>query len=56
MSNIARLTLSSVWTVILVTVFCGIAAAQQHITGSLPDGAAYVIDVPVSWNGTACER
>jgi hypothetical protein len=42
-----------VLTVILVAVFCGIAAAQQHITGSLPDGATYVIDVPVSWNGTA---
>lgn len=52
MSNIARLTLLSVLTVILVAVFCGSAAAQQHITGSLPDGATYVIDVPVNWNGT----
>jgi pimeloyl-ACP methyl ester carboxylesterase len=28
------------------------AAAQQHITGTLPDGATYVMDVPASWNGT----
>ncbi len=26
--------------------------AQQHITGTLPDGANYVMDVPVNWNGT----
>jgi len=52
MSNIARLTLLSALTVILVGVFCGSAAAQQHITGSLPDGATYGIDVPANWNGT----
>jgi pimeloyl-ACP methyl ester carboxylesterase len=52
MSNIARLTLLSALTVILVAVFCGSAAAQQHITGTLPDGATYVIDVPANWNGT----
>jgi len=52
MSNIARLTLLSALMVSLVAVFCGSAAAQQHITGSLPDGATYVIDVPANWNGT----
>src|SRR5260370_17618623 len=52
MSNIARLTLLSALTVILVGVFCGSAAAQQHITGSLPDGATYLIQVPANWNGT----
>jgi pimeloyl-ACP methyl ester carboxylesterase len=52
MSNIAKLTLLSALTAILVAVFCGSAAAQQHITGSLPDGATYVIDVPANWNGT----
>src|SRR5580693_7578194 len=31
--------------------FCGAAAAQQHITGTLADGATYVIDVPAKWNG-----
>jgi pimeloyl-ACP methyl ester carboxylesterase len=52
MSNIAKLTLLSALTAILVAVFCGSAAAQQHITGSLPDGATYVIDIPANWNGT----
>ncbi len=38
--------------VILIAVFCGNAAAQQHLTGTLPDGATYVIDLPPLWNGT----
>jgi dienelactone hydrolase len=38
--------------VILIALFCGSAAAQQHLTGTLPDGATYVIDVPPLWNGT----
>ena len=29
-----------------------VTAAQKHITGTLPDGATYVIDVPAKWNGT----
>jgi pimeloyl-ACP methyl ester carboxylesterase len=33
-------------------LFAGSAAAQKHITGTLSDGATYVIDVPASWNGT----
>ncbi|MGD0213361.1 MAG: hypothetical protein ABSB87_09015 [Terriglobales bacterium] len=52
MSNIARGTLFFAFTAILIAVLCGSAAAQQHITGSLPDGATYVIDVPAPWNGT----
>ena len=52
MSNITSRTLLSALTVILIVVLCGSAAAQQHITGTLPDGAAYVIDVPPIWNGT----
>src|SRR5260370_24336580 len=52
MSNVARITLLSALMVSLVAVFCGSAAAQQHITGILADGATYVIDVPASWNGT----
>ncbi len=28
------------------------ATAQQHLTGTLGDGATYVIDVPAQWNGT----
>ncbi len=52
MSNIARGTLLFAFTAILIAVLCGNAAAQQHITGTLKDGATYVIDVPASWNGT----
>jgi pimeloyl-ACP methyl ester carboxylesterase len=52
MSNITRRTLLSGLTAILIALFCGSAAAQQHITGTLPDGATYVIDVPPIWNGT----
>jgi pimeloyl-ACP methyl ester carboxylesterase len=52
MSNIARGTLFSALTAILIAVLCGSAAAQQHITGTLGDGATYVIDVPATWNGT----
>jgi pimeloyl-ACP methyl ester carboxylesterase len=46
-----RFVLSSV-TAILIAGFCGSAVAQQHITGTLKDGATYVIDVPPIWNGT----
>lgn len=28
------------------------ASAQSHLTGTLPDGATYVIDVPANWNKT----
>ena len=37
---------------LLLVVFCGIGAAQQHIAGALPDGANYVMDFPAKWNGT----
>lgn len=37
---------------VLMVVFCFSSAAQQHITGTLPDGANYVMDVPANWNGT----
>ena len=46
----SRYLLSASASVLLV-VFCGSAAAQQHITGTLLDGATYVIDVPSNWNG-----
>jgi pimeloyl-ACP methyl ester carboxylesterase len=39
-------------TAIVIAVLCGSATAQQHLTGTLPDGATYVIDVPAIWNGT----
>jgi pimeloyl-ACP methyl ester carboxylesterase len=51
MSKISQFTLLCVLT-FMITVLCGSAAAQQHITGTLPDGATYVIDVPAPWNGT----
>jgi pimeloyl-ACP methyl ester carboxylesterase len=52
MLPIARGMLSFALIAILSAAFCGSAAAQQHLTGSLPDGATYVIDVPGNWNGT----
>ncbi len=56
MWNITGRALLSAPTAILIAVFfvvlCGSAAAQQHITGTLGDGATYVIDVPPIWNGT----
>jgi pimeloyl-ACP methyl ester carboxylesterase len=51
MSNLTRSTILSALAAILIAVLCGSAAAQ-HITGTLPDGATYVIDVPPLWNGT----
>ncbi len=52
MSTITRGTLLSALIAILIAVLCGSAVGQQHITGTLPDGATYVIDVPAVWNGT----
>lgn len=51
MSKITYRTLLSVSTSILIVVLCASAAAQSHITGTLSDGATYVIDVPANWNG-----
>ena len=50
MSNITRRAILCALTSILIVLFCGSASAQQHITGTLPDGATYVIDVPAKWN------
>ena len=50
MPNITRHAILCALTSILIVLFCGSAAAQQHITGTLPDGATYVIDVPAKWN------
>jgi hypothetical protein len=52
MSPIARGTLFSALATALVFLFAGSATAQKHITGTLSDGATYVIDVPAAWNGT----
>ncbi len=52
MSNRTRITILSALAAMLIAVLCGSAFAQQHITGTLPDGATYVIDVPPLWNGT----
>ncbi len=51
MSRIVKKTLLSAAAVLLVFVSVN-AAAQKHITGTLSDGATYVIDVPAAWNGT----
>ena len=50
-SKIPTLTRLSALTAVLLVVLCASAAAQQHITGTLLDGATYVIDVPANWNG-----
>jgi pimeloyl-ACP methyl ester carboxylesterase len=52
MSKFTRVTLLFALNVILIAVLCGSAVAQKHITGTLPNGATYVIDVPANWNGT----
>jgi len=51
MRNIGNRALFASLSLILIAAFCSSAAAQSHITGTLPDGATYVIDVPASWNG-----
>ena len=48
----SRGALLSLVAATLVFVFSLSATAQQHITGTLSDGATYVIDVPAPWNGT----
>jgi len=49
MSNMTRPIFSAL-AAILLAALCANAAAQ-HLTGTLPDGATYVIDVPANWNG-----
>ena len=51
MTTLKKLTRLSVPTALLLAVFCGSSAAQQEITGTLPDGATYLIEVPAPWNG-----
>ena len=52
MSPIVRGALLSALAAAFLVLFSGSAAAQRHITGTLSDGATYVIDVPATWNGT----
>ena len=49
MSPLVKASLSAL---ALFAFLAGVAPAQKHITGTLSDGATYVIDVPASWNGT----
>ena len=51
MSKITSRILCFCFTVFLISSLSVGVAAQQHITGTLPDGATYVIDVPANWNG-----
>jgi pimeloyl-ACP methyl ester carboxylesterase len=44
--------LSSALIAVWIFALSGNGLAQQHITGTLPDGANYVMDVPANWNGT----
>jgi pimeloyl-ACP methyl ester carboxylesterase len=50
MSTLYRGALLCTLAITLIRAFAGIANAQQHITGTLADGATYVIDVPANWN------
>ena len=52
MLKISPFTLSCALIAIAITALGGSAVAQTHLTGTLSDGATYVIDVPASWNGT----
>ncbi|MGB8977900.1 MAG: hypothetical protein WCC32_09445, partial [Terriglobales bacterium] len=52
MSNLSRGILLSTFAALLVILLPASAAAQEHLTGTLSDGATYVIDVPATWNGT----
>jgi pimeloyl-ACP methyl ester carboxylesterase len=52
MTNFAKSNISSVFVLVLIAAACSTAAAQSHLTGTFPDGATYVIDVPANWNGT----
>ncbi len=52
MPQTARGVLLSALAAAFIILFSGSAAAQKHITGTLADGATYVIDVPATWNGT----
>ena len=44
MTNFTKLAMLFPLSLIIVAL-CANAAAQQHLTGTLPDGATYVIDV-----------
>jgi pimeloyl-ACP methyl ester carboxylesterase len=52
MSNLSRRILLSMLATLSLLMLAGVAVAQKHITGTLSDGATYVIDVPAKWNGT----
>jgi pimeloyl-ACP methyl ester carboxylesterase len=47
-----KLLASLIFAVVFNAASCLTAAAQSHLTGTLADGATYVIDVPAHWNGT----
>ncbi|MFZ3342851.1 MAG: prolyl oligopeptidase family serine peptidase [Terriglobales bacterium] len=49
--NIGNRALSASLTLILTGALSISGWAQSHITGTLPDGATYVMDVPAPWNG-----
>jgi pimeloyl-ACP methyl ester carboxylesterase len=48
----SRGLLLSTLATLFIVLLPGSAAAQKHLTGTLSDGATYVIDVPATWNGT----
>ena len=53
---VATRTLIGVVVVVAITVVVGIGPSRATdpatFTGSLPDGATYLIEAPTAWNGT----
>src|SRR5205085_891953 len=50
----AGLLATAVALAVAVTAPAAVSAAPSggHVTGTLPDGASWVADVPAQWNGT----
>jgi pimeloyl-ACP methyl ester carboxylesterase len=50
-----QLVISLLWAAVLLVSLAGSVRAQTGVTtrsGTLPDGATYLIEVPANWNGT----
>ncbi|KOV92620.1 LigA protein [Streptomyces sp. NRRL B-1140] len=50
--RIALLTTTACFSLAATALPAQAATADTHLEGRLPSGAAYVMDVPTSWNGT----
>jgi pimeloyl-ACP methyl ester carboxylesterase len=55
MRRVAKSLVVALFSALILLTVCGGAYAQAGVTtqtGSLPDGATYLIEVPANWNGT----